>query len=130
MAKAATPEGPAGPRIDARIAELGGWRGAALARVRALILAADPAITEAWKWDVPVWSRHGILCTGEAYKQVVKLTFAHGAALPDPTGIFNSSLEGRTRRALDLREGALLDEAAFQALIRAAVAFNAATSRR
>lgn len=127
MPKAAAPDGPpASQRIDARIAELGGWRGATLARVRALILAAHPGITEEWKWDVPVWSCGGILCTGEAYKQAVKLTFAHGAALPDPTGIFNASLEGRTRRALDLKEGATLDDAAFQALIRAAVAFNAA----
>ena len=112
--------------IDARIAELGGWRGAWLARVRALIHAADPEVVEEWKWEVPVWSHGGILCTGEAYKAAVKLTFPKGAALPDPAGLFNASLAGATRRAIDLREGDTLDEAAFQALIRAAVALNSA----
>ncbi|HEU4952480.1 MAG TPA: DUF1801 domain-containing protein [Holophagaceae bacterium] len=110
--------------IDARIEELGGWRGAWLARVRALIHAADPEVVEEWKWEVPVWSHGGILCTGEAYKAAVKLTFPKGAALPDPAGLFNASLAGATRRAIDLREGDALDEAAFQALIRAAVALN------
>lgn len=110
--------------IDARIAELGGWRGAWLATVRALIHAADPEVVEEWKWEVPVWSHGGILCTGEAYKAAVKLTFPKGAALPDPAGLFNASLAGATRRAIDLKEGATLDEAAFQALIRAAAALN------
>ena len=120
------PDAGASPaqRIDARIAELGDWRGATLARVRALILQADPGIVEEWKWRVPVWSHGGILCTGETYKQTVKLTFAKGAALPDPTGLFNASLEGNTRRAIDLREGDALDEAALQTLMKAAVALN------
>jgi len=111
--------------IDGRIAELADWRGRTLAHVRALIHAADPAVVEEWKWrGVPVWSHEGILCTGETYKAVVKLTFAHGAALPDPTGLFNASLEGNTRRAIDIRETDTLDEAAFKALIQAAVARN------
>ena len=110
--------------IDGRIAELGGWRGPTLARMRALIRQADPAIVEEWKWNVPVWSRGGIVCTGEAYKKAVKLTFAKGASLDDPTKLFNSSLEGNTRRALDIAENATIDEAAFMDLIRAAVAFN------
>lgn len=111
--------------IDQRIRELHDWRGQTLSRVRALILAADPEITEEWKWmGTPVWSRGGNICTGETYKQVVKLTFARGASLPDPRGLFNSSLEGNTRRAIDLREGESLDESAFQALIQAAVAEN------
>src|SRR4051794_41930369 len=108
--------------IDARIAELDDWRGETLARVRALIHAADPEVAEEWKWrGVPVWSHAGIICTGETYKSVVKLTFAKGASLEDPTGLFNSSLEGNTRRAIDLREGEQIDEAAFTTLIRAAV---------
>ncbi len=112
-------------RIDGRIAELTDWRGAALARVRDLIKQADPDIVEEWKWRaVPVWEHDGILCTGETYKAVVKLTFAKGASLEDPTGLFNSSLEGNTRRAIDLREGEEIDAAAFQALIQAAVALN------
>jgi len=112
--------------IDARIAALGDWRGATLARVRGLIRAALPDVEETWKWrGVPVWEKDGILCTGETYKQVVKLTFAHGAALDDPAGLFNASLEGGTRRAIDLREGDTLDEAAFKALIGAAADFNA-----
>ena len=110
--------------IDGRIAELGGWRGPTLARMRALIRQADPAIVEEWKWNVPVWSHNGIVCTGEAYKKAVKLTFAKGASLDDPTKLFNSSLEGNTRRAIDLAEDSAIDEAAFMALIRAAVAFN------
>ena len=124
--------GDASKSITKRIRELGDWRGATLARLRQLILDADPEIEEEWKWEkpssggVPVWSRDGILCTGESYKQVVKLTFIRGASLPDPKKLFNSSLEGNTRRALDVREGDNLDEAAFKALIRAAVAANAA----
>jgi hypothetical protein len=111
--------------IDARIRELGDWRGETLGRVRALIRQADPDVVEEWKWrGVPVWSHAGILCTGETYKAVVKLTFANGAALPDPKGLFNSSLEGSTRRAVDIREGEAIDEAALTALIRAAVALN------
>ena len=117
--------------IEARIADLADWRGAMLARLRALILQADPEIVEEWKWrGVPVWSRHGIICTGETYKAVVKLTFAHGAALPDPRGLFNASLEGNTRRAIDVREGDQVDEGAFGALVRAAIAFNAAKKRK
>lgn len=113
--------------IDARIAALGDWRGQTLARVRALIHEADPEVVETWKWrGVPVWEHAGILCTGETYKTTVKLTFAKGAALPDPAGLFNSSLEGSTRRAIDLHEGDALDEAAFKALIRAAVELNTA----
>jgi hypothetical protein len=103
---------------------LGGWRGETLARMRALILEADPQLTEEWKWMNPVWSRQGIVCTGEAYKKVVKLTFARGAALPDPARLFNSSLGGNTRRAIDLHEGEDVDAAAFKALVRAAVAEN------
>lgn len=111
--------------IDGRIAALGDWRGAALARVRALIREADPAGVEEWKWrGVPVWSHGGILCTGESYKAVVKLTFAKGAALPDPAGLFNASLDGKVRRAIDIREGEAPDAAAFRALVRAAVALN------
>lgn len=115
----------AGALISARIAELGDWRGEMLARVRALVREAEPEVAEQWKWrGVPVWSRAGILCTGETYKQVVKLTFARGAALEDPAGLFNASLEGSTRRAIDIHEGEALDEAAFRALILAAVAAN------
>lgn len=111
-------------QIDQRLAELADWRGALLARLRALILAADPAVLEEWKWSVPVWSCAGILCTGESYKKAVKLTFPKGASLPDPKGLFNASLEGKVRRAIDFAEGAPLDEAAFTALIRAAIALN------
>ena len=111
-------------RITARIAELGGWRGEMLAKIRALIKAADPDVVEEWKWDGPVWSHGGIICTGEAYKAAVKTTFAKGAALPDPANLFNSSLGGGTRRAIDFREGAAFDEEAFKALIKAAVAHN------
>lgn len=113
--------------IDARIAELADWRGETLARLRALVKAADPDIVEAWKWrGVPVWEHDGIVCTGETYKAVVKLTFARGASLEDPAGLFNSSLDGNTRRAIDFREGDVIHEAAFKALIRAAVALNGA----
>lgn len=113
-------------RIDGRIEEVGGWRGETLARMRGLILDADPEMTEEWKWmGTPVWSHEGNVCTGEVYKQVVKLTFARGAQLPDPAGLFNASLEGNTRRAIDIREGEQVDPAAFQTLVRAAVARNA-----
>ena len=122
----ANPGPSASDLISQRIAELGGWRGATLGRMRQLILAADPGIVEEWKWATPVWSCGGIVCTGEAYKDKVKLTFAQGAALPDPARLFNASLEGNTRRALDLREGEAVDAAAFQALVRAAVALNRA----
>lgn len=118
-------------QIDARIAALGDWRGETLARVRALIHEADSEVVETWKWrGVPVWEHAGILCTGETYKSAVKLTFARGAALDDPSGLFNSSLEGNTRRAIDIHEGAALDGAAFKALIRAAVAFNLSKKAR
>lgn len=111
--------------IDARIKELGDWRGETLARVRTLIQQADPDVVEEWKWrGVPVWSHAGIICTGETYKQVVKLTFAKGASLDDPSGLFNASLEGNTRRAIDLHEGDKLDEKALKALIFVAVALN------
>jgi hypothetical protein len=111
--------------IDSRIDELNDWRGEMLARVRALIHAADPDVVEEWKWrGVPVWSHAGIICTGETYKSVVKLTFAKGAALPDPSRLFNSSLEGNVRRAIDLRDGDAIDEDALKALVRAAVAVN------
>ena len=115
-------------RIDARIAALDDWRGPVLARVRALIHQAVPGVIEEWKWEVPVWSHEGILCTGEAYKKAVKLTFPKGAILDDPAGLFNSSLEGKVRRALDIAEGASIDEAAFIALIRDAAAFNEAAA--
>ena len=111
--------------IDAKIRSLDDWRGKTLARVRALIKQADPKVVEEWKWNVPVWSRDGLICTGEAYKSVVKLTFARGAALADPSGLFNSSLDGKVRRAIDLREGVAIDAAAFKTLIRAAAALNA-----
>ncbi|WP_421581310.1 DUF1801 domain-containing protein [Shinella sp. M31] len=114
--------------IDKRITDLADWRGAMLARLRALIKQADPEVTEEWKWrGVPVWEHDGILCTGETYKTVVKMTFAKGASLDDPAGLFNSSLEGNTRRAIDFPEGADIDEDALKALIRAAVALNQAS---
>ena len=128
---AAGGEAPASERIDARIAELGDWRGALLSRLRALIHEADPEVVEEWKWrGTPVWSHHGILCTGETYTKVVKMTFARGAALPDPAKLFNASLEGGVRRAIDFHEGDAPDEAALRALVRAAVALNDASSRR
>jgi len=118
---------PASELITARIAELGGWRGATLARMRQLIHEADPDVVEEWKWmGTPVWSHDGIICTGESYKQVVKLTFAKGASLKDPRGLFNSSLDGNVRRAIDIREGEEIDAKAFTALVREAVALNAA----
>ena len=110
--------------IDKRIKDLGGWRGEMLARLRVLIKQADPDLVEEWKWDVPVWSHNGIICTGEAYKKVVKLTFANGVSLKDPSRLFNSSLEGNMRRAIDFPEGATIDEKAFKALIGAAIVFN------
>ena len=114
----------ASERIDGRIAELGDWRGETLARVRGLIREADPEVVETWKWNVPVWEHDGIICTGEVYKAAVKLTFAKGASVPDPAGLFNASLEGATRRALDIRQGEAVDPEAFKALIRAAAAVN------
>ena len=110
--------------IDQRIKDLTDWRGQTLARLRGLIKQADPEVVEEWKWGVPVWSHSGLICTGETYKSVVKLTFAKGASLEDPSRLFNSSLEGNVRRAIDLREGDTIDEPAFKALIRAAVALN------
>jgi hypothetical protein len=120
----------ASDRIDARIAELGGWRGPMLGRLRAVVRQADPGIVEEWKWNVPVWSCDGLICTGEAYKSAVKMTFAKGAALEDPSGLFNSSLEGNTRRAIDFREGEKIDEVALKALVRAAVALNKSSGKR
>ena len=123
-AKPAKPESPS-KLIDARIKELPDWRGEVLSRIRRLIKQADPEVVEEWKWrGVPVWSHAGIICTGETYKNIVKMTFAKGASLEDPSGLFNSSLEGNTRRAIDLHEGDEIDEKALKALIRAAVAMN------
>jgi hypothetical protein len=117
--------------IDQRIRDLGGWRGETLARMRALILEADPEMTEEWKWmGTPVWSHHGIVCTGEAYAKVVKLTFARGATVPDPSRLFNASLAGNTRRAIDIHEGESVDAGAFKALVRAAVARNISTAKK
>jgi hypothetical protein len=126
------PKSPASPSsatklIDARIAELGDWRGDTLARMRTLIHEAIPGVTEEWKWmGTPIWSSDGIICTGEHYKKVIKLTFAKGASLPDPKGLFNSSLEGNTRRAIDIHEGETVDAAAFKALVRNAATLNSA----
>jgi hypothetical protein len=125
-----TSGGSASELIDQRIRDLGDWRGETLARMRGLILEAVPGMTEEWKWNVPVWSHGGIVCTGETYKQVVKLTFARGASLPDPSRLFNSSLEGKTRRAIDIREGEKLDARAFKALVKAAAARNAQSARK
>jgi len=116
--------------IDARINELNDWRGEMLARVRILITQADPEVVEEWKWRVPVWSHAGIICTGETYKNVVKMTFAKGASLEDPSGLFNASLEGNTRRAIDFHEGDKIDEQALKALIRAAVVLNMSSGRK
>jgi hypothetical protein len=125
-----TASGSPAQLIDARIKELSDWRGETLARVRALIKQADPEVVEEWKWrGVPVWSHAGIICTGETYKSVVKMTFAKGASLEDPAGLFNSSLEGNTRRAIDIHEGDKIDEKALQALIRAAVALNTSAKK-
>jgi hypothetical protein len=131
MKKAGTKREPSASQlISKRIAELGDWRGRTLARMRKLIREADPAIVEEWKWMGPVWSRDGILCTGESYRKAVKLTFARGASLKDPARLFNSSLDGKVRRAIDIHEGEEVDASAFQALIRAAVALNASGGRK
>jgi hypothetical protein len=122
--KQSAPQEEAPRLIDERIEELGDWRGEMLSRIRALIKEADPKVVEEWKWSVPVWSHDGLICTGETYKKAVKLTFAKGASLPDPSGLFNSSLDGNTRRAIDFKEGEKIDEKALKALIRAAVKFN------
>jgi len=128
--RATTGQESASALIDARIEELRDWRGKTLSRVRALIKAADREAVEEWKWrGVPVWSHDGIICTGETYKSVVKLTFAKGASLADPSGLFNAGLEGNTRRAIDIREGERLDATAFKALIRSAVALNKSSRR-
>ena len=110
--------------IDAKIRDLGDWRGEMLSRLRTLVKEADPEVVEEWKWGVPVWSHNGLICTGETYKKIVKMTFAKGAALQDPSGLFNSSLEGNTRRAIDFHEGAEIDEDALKAVVRAAVTLN------
>jgi hypothetical protein len=115
--------------IDARIEELGDWRGETLSRLRTLIKEADPEVVEEWKWAIPVWSHAGLICTGETYKRVVKMTFAKGAALKDPSRLFNSSLEGNTRRAIDFREGEKFNEEALKKLVRAAVTLNKSTAR-
>jgi hypothetical protein len=134
-ARSGTPDS-ASQMIDHGIRELGDWRGPVLSRMRALIREADPDVVEEWKWQkasspgIPVWSHDGGICTGESYKQVVKLTFFHGASLKDPAHLFNSSLEGNTRRAIDIRKDAAIDEAAFKELIRAAVAFNVANRKK
>ena len=131
MKKSGTPKGISPSElIDARIEELGDWRGKMLSQLRTVIKQADPEVIEEWKWrGVPVWSHAGIICTGETYKNVVKMTFAKGASLEDPSGLFNSSLEGNTRRAIDIHEGEKIDERALKALIRAAVALNTAQKR-
>jgi hypothetical protein len=116
--------------IDARIKELGDWRGRMLSRLRALVKQADPEVVEEWKWQVPVWSHDGLICTGETYTNVVKMTFAKGAALKDPAGLFNSSLEGNTRRAIDFHEGETINEEALKTLVHAAVALNKSKARR
>ena len=121
---------PPSALIDARIRDFADWRGAMLAHVRALIKEADPDVVEEWKWrGVPVWSHDGLVCTGETYKSVVKLTFARGAALDDPSGLFNASLDGNTRRAIDIRDGETIDEDAFKTLVRSAVALNRSRAR-
>ena len=130
MKKSAAAKGESPSRlIDARIKKLGDWRGKTLSHLRALIQQADPEVVEEWKWCVPVWSHHGLICTGETYKSVVKLTFAKGASLKDPSGLFNSSLEGKVRRAIDFHEGDEIDEDAFKTLIRAAAALNRSSAR-
>jgi len=133
VVKKTASQGPGSPSelIDARIVELDDWRGELLSRLRALVKRADPEVVEEWKWrGVPVWSHDGIICTGETYKSVVKMTFAKGASLDDPSGLFNSSLEGNVRRAIDFHEGDEVDEKALQALVRSAVALNTASSAR
>ena len=132
MKKSATTKGESPSRlIDARIKELGDWRGNTLSHVRALIKQADPEVVEEWKWrGVPVWSHNGLICTGETYKSIVKLTFARGATIQDPSRLFNSSLEGNTRRAIDIHEGEQVDAGAFKALVKAAVAQNGAPAKK
>jgi hypothetical protein len=131
MKKSAATQGqPASELISKRIAELGDWRGKTLSRMRKLIKEADPDVVEEWKWAIPVWSLDGIICTGESYKNVVKLTFAKGASLKDPTGLFNSSLEGNVRRAIDIHEGEEANQSAFQALVRQAVALNSSAQSK
>jgi len=130
MKKTPKTDKPPSRLIDERIEELDDWRGKMLARLRALIRQADPEAVEEWKWSVPVWSHDGLICTGETYKSAVKLTFAKGAAIPDPSGLFNSSLEGNTRRAIDFHEGEKIDEKAFKDLIRAAAKLNASRSAK
>jgi hypothetical protein len=115
--------------IDRRIKELGDWRGRMLSRLRTLVREADPQVVEEWKWSVPVWSHDGVICTGETYKSVVKMTFAKGATLKDPSGLFNSSLEGNTRRAIDFHEGEKINEKALKALVRAAARLNTSTAK-
>ena len=129
MKKVASPDASPSELISQRIAELDDWRGKTLARMRKLIQEADPKVVEEWKWGGPVWSHDGIICTGETYKKAVKLTFAKGASLKDPTGLFNSSLDGNVRRALDIPEGVEVDAAAFKALIREAAAANKKTRK-
>jgi hypothetical protein len=125
MKKSGPPKGKSPSQlIDARIEELGDWRGELLGRLRALVREADPEVVEEWKWSVPVWSHDGLICTGETYKNTVKMTFAKGAALEDPSRLFNSSLEGNTRRAIDFREGEKINDKALKTLVRAAVALN------
>lgn len=131
MKRSDSKDGPASELIDARIDELGDWRGKTLSRIRAVIKQVDPEVVEEWKWrGVPVWSHDGILCTGETYKKVVKLTFAKGAFLKDPAGLFTSSLEGNTRRAIDIHESEKIDEKALKALVRDAIALNESSARR
>jgi len=131
MKKTAQPRAESAARlIDARIRELGDWRGKTLRRLRALVREADPEVVEEWKWSIPVWSHDGLICTGETYKSVVKMTFAKGAQLQDPAGLFNSSLEGKVRRAIDFREGEQIAEEAVKALIRAAVSLNKSAAGR
>ena len=130
MKKSASQDGESASRlIDARIKALADWRGEMLGRLRALIREADPDVVEEWKWAVPVWSHDGLICTGETYKSAVKMTFAKGASLKDPSGLFNSSLEGNTRRAIDFREGEKINEKALKTLVRAAVALNRSKAR-
>ena len=130
MKKSATAQGESPSRlIDSRIKDLDDWRGKTLSRVRALIKQADPEVVEEWKWSVPVWSHDGLICTGETYKSAVKLTFAKGAALEDPSGLFNSSLGGKVRRAIDFHQGDEMDADAFKTLIRAAAALNRSSAR-
>ena len=128
--KSAEGQAPASQMIDQRIEELGDWRGEMLSKLRGLIKQADPDVVEEWKWDVPVWSHDGLICTGEAYKKAVKMTFAKGASLEDPSGLFNSSLDGNTRRAIDFHEGEKINEKALKALIREAVSLNTSRPRR